>query len=213
MPSKTEICNQAISHLAIGKEIGNVETERSQEAAACRRFYETTRDEVLRDFPWPFATSIVALAKVADNPNDEWTISYRYPSDCLMMRRVLSGTRNDTQDTRVPNKVGQDASGLLIFCDRDSAQLEYTVRATDELRYPADFVSAFSLLLAAKVGKRLTGGDPFKLTERALQLYEIAISKAMKNALNEQTPDRTPESEFLRERGGIDETLNRWPSN
>lgn len=207
MASKTEICNQAISHLAIGKEIGNVETEKSQEAAACRRFYDTTLDEILRDYPWPFATKMVTLALVQDTPNQEWRHSYRYPPDCLMLRRVLSGRRTDVSESRVPTKVAKDEAGLLIYCDQDAAQIEYTARVLDPLRYPPDFVSAFALLLAAKTGKRITGGDPFKLTERALELYALAISKAQKNATNEETVDRTPApSEFERERGTNDGT-------
>ena len=76
--SKTEIANLAISHLGIGKTIANLELEKSQEAIACRRFYDTVRDSSLRDFPWPFAGKIQALALVSN----EWLYAYQYPSDC-----------------------------------------------------------------------------------------------------------------------------------
>src|SRR5665648_440114 len=98
MSSATEICNMALGHLASGKEIANLETERSAEAIACRRFFDSARDAVLRDFSWPFATKIKALSLIEEDPNSEWAYSYRYPTDCLNFRRILSGTRTDTRD-------------------------------------------------------------------------------------------------------------------
>src|SRR4051812_32897245 len=94
------ICNMALGHLAVGKAIGAL-TEASQEARACLRFYEQARDEVLRDFPWPFATTVEALALVAVQPTTEWGYSYRYPLNCLALRRIPSGVRNDTRGTTV----------------------------------------------------------------------------------------------------------------
>ena len=72
MATETQISNIAISHLGIGLEIQNLETENSAEAKACRRFYETSRDAVLGDFEWPFATKIIELNLVEEGPNTEW---------------------------------------------------------------------------------------------------------------------------------------------
>jgi hypothetical protein len=200
MASETEIANLALSHLNIGKEIANLETEKSEEAGACRRFYDTARDETLRDFAWPFATKFVTLAPVADNPTTEWGKSYRYPSDCVFFRRILSGLRNDTRQSRVPYKVTQDAAGLLIFTDLADAVAEFTIRETDPSKYPSDFTMAFSMRLAALIAPRLTGGDPFKVGERAMRLYQIEIERARATAFNEQQNEEPPESEFIRAR-------------
>jgi hypothetical protein len=198
--STTAIANLAISHLGIGKEIANLETERSSEAQACRRFYETARDVTLRDFPWPFATKINAIGLVEEDPNDEWGFSYRYPTDCLMLRRILSGLRNDNRQSRIPYRVTRDDSGLLIYTDAEDAELEYTIKETDVGRFPADFTMAFSFLLAGYVAPRLTGGDPFKLGQRALELYQIELSHARLTAMNEEQSEELPDSEFIRTR-------------
>jgi hypothetical protein len=59
--SDVEICNLALSHLAIATEIATL-TERSKEAQACNRFYAQVRDECSATFrgrsprrspPWP----------------------------------------------------------------------------------------------------------------------------------------------------------------
>lgn len=198
--SNTEIANLALSHLSSGKEISNLETDRSQEALACRRFFETARDAVLRDFAWPFATKIADLGLVEETPSDEWDYSYRYPTDCVKLRRVLSGTRNDTRDSRVPYKLISDDAGSLIYVDTENAQCEYTARITDPGRYPPDFVMAMSCRLAAYIAPRITAGDPFKLGKRAMDLYEYELGLAKASAMNEEQAEEDPDSEFIRAR-------------
>lgn len=59
---------------------------------------------------------------------------------------------------------------------------------------------AFSFRLAAYIAPRLTSGDPFKMSERAMQLYIIELTNAQATALNEQQDEQSPESEFIRSR-------------
>lgn len=200
MASKTEIANMAVSHIGASIDIANLQTEKSEAAAACRRFYQPALKEALRDFPWPFATKIDALALIEEDPNDEWAYSYRYPSDCMFFRRVLSGVRNDTRQTRSPHKIAQDDQGWVLYSDREDAQGEYTVYVNDPSRYPPDFIMAFSLLLASYIAPRIAGGDPFKMGERALRIYAYSIGKARSNSVNEQQDEEPPQSEFINAR-------------
>ena len=198
--SKTVIANLALSHLQVGKEIADLDTENSEEANACRRFYDEARNKALRDFNWPFATKITSLVELEERPNDEWGYSYRYPSDCVNMRKILSGIRNDHRQSRVPYRVAKDDSGLVLFCDLYAVQAEYTERVEAVELYPPDFVLALSYLLAKYVAPRITGGDPFKLGDKADANYMAEISNARANAMNEEQPDDLPEAEFIRER-------------
>jgi hypothetical protein len=200
MSSETEISNMAISHLGVGKEIADLDTETSAEAKACRRFYDIARDTVLRDFQWPFATKIASLGLVESDPNTEWDYSYRYPSDCITLRRILSGVRQDTLDSKVPYKIAQDSSGRLIFSDEENASVEYTVKVTDPAKYTPDFTLALSYRLAVYIAPRVTRGDPFKLMEKAMGMYMDIIGDAKANAYNEEQDDVKPESEFIRAR-------------
>jgi len=201
--SETELCNLALSHLAVAGvtfEIQDLDTEKSKEAQACRRFYAQARDEVLRAFPWPFATVIDNLALVATAPNVEWAYSYRYPSDCLMFRRILSGFRTDALDSRIPYRLGRDASGELVFTDMDSAQGEWTTQVTNVGAFAPDFVQALAFLLASYIGPRVAGGDQYKLADRAYQLYQRSLGVARANAFNEEQADPPPDSEMIRAR-------------
>jgi len=198
--SKTEICNLALSHLGIGEDIANVDTEQSTEASTMRRFYDIAKDECFRDFNWPFATKFAALALVEEDPTEEWAFSYRYPSDCLRLRRVLSGLRNDNRQSRVPYKIGQDEQGLLIYTDMEDAEVEYTVISDDPSIYPVDFTMALSYKLAVYTAPRLAKGDPFGLAAKSAQAYVLYMNKAAGTALNEQQDEEDTEAEAIRSR-------------
>ena len=185
MASITDICNLAISHLGISKDIANVTTEQSAEAKACRRFLDIARETVLKDYNWQFATKMATLNLVEEDPNYEWAYSYRYPSDCLYARRILSGFRDDTDLTRIPYKITQDSTGILIYCDTENAILEYTLNTENIDLFSSDFKVALSYRLAHYIAPRITAGDPFGLGDKALQKYVLEIQRASANAFNE----------------------------
>lgn len=198
MATQISIWNQALSHLGHGKEVA-ITTENSAEANACRRFYATVRDTVLSEFPWPFTTKIADLALVEEDPTDEWAYSYTYPVDCLMDRRILSGSRNDSRQTRVPYRVVASATGTaLIYTDMEDAQLEYTMKADEPTYYPADLRLAMSMLLASMIAPRVTGGDQYKLGPRALQLYDLFMQRVKARAATQGQVDEEVDAEWTR---------------
>ena len=191
----------AISHLGIGKEIANVETEQSEEANACRRFYEESKEATLSDLDWTFATSFAVLNLITVNPSAEWNFSYRYPVDCINIRRILSGLRDDTQASRIPFKLLKDNQGLIIYTDKELAEIEYTDNVVNTELFSSEFNLALSFRLASLIAPRLTGGDPFKMKAEMLNQYTLEMSKAKKKNLNEEVSDRQRESEFITTRG------------
>lgn len=201
MSSRTEIANLAISHLGQGKEIANIDSERSAEAATMRRYFDIVVENTLKDFDYSFSNVTEVLNLVEESPNDEWAYSYRFPTDCIKPLRILSGIRNDSRQSRIPYKIGKDSVGKLIYCDTEDAELEYTQRVTDTSRYPADFVLAVSFLLAAMAAPRLLGEDPFKMGQRALEMYTAFKGKAEVADANDDQQEEPPEAEAIRARG------------
>lgn len=196
----TEIGNLALSHLGMSHTVTDLENEQSIEAKVLRRFYEPAMNTCLRDFPWPFATGFFALGLVEEQPNEDWGYSYRYPSECLHVRRILGQSRNDTRNTRVPYKIGSDNQGKLIYTDQQDAEIELTKPITDSTIMTDDFKMAFSFLLAHYAAPSITKGDPNKLGARAKDNYLEEISSAKSAAVNEEQVDNLPESEFVRGR-------------
>jgi hypothetical protein len=193
----------SISHIGSGKEISDIDTESSEEAKACRRYYETALKSTLRDFNWSFARRVVALGLVEDmssQSTEEFTYSYRYPSDAVKIRRIKSGMRNDTRQSRSVFWVTSDDTGRLIYSNEENAEAEYTKHITDTLLYPDDFTLAFSYKLAALIAPRLSSGDLFGMKDKMQRYYEIEISTAESNGLNEDQDDELPDSEFVRVR-------------
>jgi hypothetical protein len=208
----TDLCNEALSHLGVSVEITSLDSDKSKEAKACRRFYDRTLDELLRDFPWGFANVIEPLALVEDftGLESDWLYSYRYPADAVAIRRLfLDGAGRPLNDlARTPYTFGRDGAGVLIMSDLASATVEYTIRETDTTRFPADFAVAFTHLLAHKIGPRVAG-DRVQLVAAQYPLYQAALDKAKANAMNEQRADREQDGEILRSRGvGADD--RRW---
>lgn len=198
---KVSIANIALSHLAVSSEIADFDADPTTAGQTLRRLWDLTRDEVLRDFPWPFATASDALALVETDPNTEWGYSYRQPAGVITFRRILSGVRNDTRQSRVPFRIFSDDAGNLIYTDAANAVGEWTKRVTNTELWPPDFAMAFSFLLANRIGPRVAG-DRVKAIADAEAHYYRTIPKAKVNAANEEEFDEEPESEFQRARDG-----------
>lgn len=203
----------ALSHLGVGYQISNLETERSEEANAIKSFYNTAREFIQSNFPWPFLTKSELLALVEEDPTDEWNYSYRYPSDCLKVRRIFSPIRNDYRQSRVPYLMYRDDTGKLIYTDQEDARIEYSAELTEEEKWPADFILAFSAILAFYVAPRLTKGDPFKMRKDMLELYLSQLRSAEQRSLNEEQAEEVPLSEFQRAREADDfyPFIDTWP--
>jgi hypothetical protein len=200
MASEVEICNLALSHLGVGKEIADLDNENSEEAAACRRFYQPTIEKTLQEFPWPFATRFADLALVEEDPTEEWAFSYRYPSTCLKIRRIRSGARQDSAQSRAAYRIASDDTGKLILTDFEDATIEYTWVPEDTGLFDPLFVEAVSYYLAFQIAPRVAGGDPFKLGERAAALYQATMARAQASALREQQDEVPLEAEHIRGR-------------
>lgn len=204
------IWNQAISRLGISTEIQTT-AEDTAEANACRRFFEQCRDEMLEEYPWPFAKVTVALQLVTTAPTTEWGYAYGYPSNCLSLRRILGAARNETRQTRVPYLLGRHAvtGAPLIYTDWPNAVAEYTQAITDTTAFSPLFVQALSYKLAMNIGPRLMAGDPFNLVAKAEQRYRVAMTTTATSDANEEQPEVAPESEFIRAReGGLTNTAS-----
>lgn len=204
------ICNMALGHLKITRQIANLVTDLSNEGLACRTFYAIGKQKMLEDFKWPFATTQGALAEVQANPfpydsfgDSEYAYSYEYPANAVNFVRILSGIRNESRLDRVPFRIFTNPTdGTKIICtDMSQAVGEWTTNVVTEDMLTAAYVLALSYYIASLIAPMVTGGDPFKLGERAKANYDKCVIDAQANALNEEQIEKEPESEFVLARG------------
>lgn len=210
--SLTEIANLAVLHCGVSKPIGNIQTEKSPEAQACRTAVDICRQTTLRRHPWLFAKKF-ANPPIVSGPNPmatiEWTYSYRLPADCLHMVRIVSNRlNNDTRQSRIPYTMVDDDSGALLYTNWPGVggqvpiTVEYTFDNQNIAQWPSDFCMAMSYYMAYVIAPVLTSGDPYQMQQKLLGLFDKAISMASNSNSNEEQRPEEPQSEFVRSRDG-----------
>lgn len=194
MPSVVQICNIALTRIGQSQLIDSL-SEQSIAAQLCVLHYEACRDELLRDFPWPFAVRRVTLADLG-TPPDGWSYRYRYPVDCIRALRVSTpGIRQPTHAQRVPFEVVHAEGGRALLCDQSPAELVYVGRVEDTTYFDPLFVSALAWRLAAELAMGLQASAANY--QAAFQQYRLTIDMARVNAFEESEEGVPPESEFI----------------
>jgi hypothetical protein len=199
--SQVSICNKALARIGVGQRIAAI-TDNTANARACAAIYDDVRQSMLRERPWPFAQRYTALAVVAENPNPEWRFAYRYPASYLKVYRLINesltvpGSGNIYQrlgltytpsySQQNPWQTGSDTQGLLIYTDLASAIAVGTWDVDDEGQWDPMFGDAYAWRLAYEIAPSLT--KDAGITDRAVQMYEMAVQRAMASALNEASP-------------------------
>lgn len=207
----SEIVNMALGQLGSKMSVVNFATDTSNEASCARVYYCQAVREILEDFPWPFATVQQKLNLVEWFFSRERRFAYAYPANCIIVRRLFSPlgyNRNDDVQSRQKYKIIQTQNPAnptqqvkVILADLPDLHVEFT--GDDEIvsNFSAGFKAALSFKLAAYMAPRLTGGDPYKLGDRALALYKQALATAETHAGNEQIDDDPRLGEFIDQRG------------
>lgn len=162
MSNETEICNISLGILK-AEPIISYDTDVTTRAKWCRAFYPTTRDAVLRAYPWSFAIERKALAVDPTAPIFGFEKKFGLPDNpyCL---RVL-----ELDDEDIDWKV----EGRFLVCDNDTVSIKYISRVMDTSLFDSMFVQALATRLAAVLCKPITGS-----TDAALwQLYASMVQE------------------------------------
>lgn len=167
-----EICNLALGRIGV-EEINRMD-ESSQAARICTRYFDFTRQNVLRRFPWTFATKRVQLAQLNETTPD-YRYVYQYPADALAVRLMYNdsfiGLPKDNY-FRIMSGTG----GRKIYSNIADAHIEYTADIKDSEVFDSQFVEAFSWKLAAEMAFVLTGN--MNLATNAIQAYNAYFTEA-----------------------------------
>ena len=178
----TTICNLALSKIGARKVIDI--DEESNEARACKVFYNEVRDDVLRSHRWNFAIDRVTLTQIASEPAFGWRNGFEQPTDCL---RVFEVNGWD-----VSRREGRwEIEGRLVMVDEDIADIRYIRREVDCNLYDSIFVEAFATKLASAITMPINGNG--QMSVELLKQYEaVTGSKARKIDAMESRPTRRP---------------------
>jgi len=208
MPSVTDHCNVALSHIGADAVVVSISPpDGSVEAGHCARFYPIARRELIESHPWSFTKTRATLAEVT-NPSTIWTHAYAMPSDCVKPLRVLSLTDFDAyllswdydasgrsalasidEHTGVPFDI---ESGVLLTHEPE-AVLIYQRDITDTTKFSPLFGSALGYLLAGYLAGPIIKGMEGARTGATLREQGFGLlAKAAASDANASTEQIEP---------------------
>lgn len=234
--SEVSIVNSALNRIGSTQQITSF-NDNSIEAAQGALIYPNERNKLLSTFPWPFAEAYYDLTEVAGpettsaRANAQWLRSYRYPPDCLKMRRVVikpqpvgsslpqtTGTsginywynepwRRAVGDAYpVSYGLGSDATGKLIMSDFYSTYgltAIYTQAVSDPSQFETDFADALTWEVASELAMGLAYSDAKR--DHADKMAEKSLRMAIvtaQNSMSSDIPWLRRQSEVIRARWG-----------
>jgi hypothetical protein len=215
---EAQICNKALIRIGVKTYIDDLATDQSEEAEACNILYADTRDSLLKQFNWPFATRRAVLAQLTNEKRGGWAYCFQFPADCLKARYIWpdglsqvlytpvqpsallgiwTNPRTPRVDQRVPFAVEKQtySEAMMILCDYSTPTLVYTSKTSDVAQFSALFTDALSWMLATDLAMALTlQPDRYKL---AKEEATAALKLCQAESLNEAQEDVPPDSEII----------------
>ena len=148
----------------------------SPEAKVMKILYYGSRDAVLEEAEWTWATRRFLPAKSTSQPEWGWESEFPIPSDIL---RVTQVDRNGYIGAGMNrNPADHEVEGRKILCNEDVIYCKGIRRVDDEGIYSPLFAEAFEYKLATKACLPLTESNTKMQTMAGLYVDAIAKAKS-----------------------------------
>ena len=200
--TKAKIFNLALGALLLSRRITDTDTETTNEVKILNLHYDTALLATLADLNLDSTSTQVVASLLEEDPNDLWSYSYAYPSDCAFFRRIQTAALSDNRTTHVDKRVAIKGGVKCIFTNQTDAIFEYI--STD---VPIDTLSATAGLaiayrLASMSAPLVTGKGAKALMESIEKKYAMIKAEAQEQDRLENFVFVAPEteSEFVQAR-------------
>ena len=194
-----EVANLVLREIGYPRPISDI-YEGSRASRAVLDIYSETRDEVLREHNWPFATRDLALAAVSgQTPPAGWLYEYAFPADCIRLRNLKPSSIPNPNFDPAPilfaewNDNRLSPAAKVILANSSPAIAVYVARITD----PSTWEPGFLTTLTSRLGNRLEPllrGAAKKETDNAEIKAEWASAVSSINPPNDAMPEWLPRS-------------------
>lgn len=171
--SRAFIYNVALNCLALSATVQNI-NQTDAATTVLNNFYETARDQVLKDFDWNFANSYRELSLTGNIPqNPKFLYEYDYPNDCVFAREIIPYADSDIVEFEIAaNSTGQ----RVINSNMTPAVLRYTKYVENETFFSSEFVMALCWYLSFLAAPAITGNR--SIQSDCLAVYTSMLAKA-----------------------------------
>jgi len=173
-----DVCNLALAYLGNTQSIGSM-AEQSVESVLCGRFYNLTRESLLKQYAWNFAVKTEPLVLTTET-DDVYGFVYEYPGDCL--RALLVGTAgagNVVNDYAVRTVDDNGTMIKRVACDVENARIQYVFDLQTEEDMPSEFVDALALALASRLAMPMSSAPQITQTVSQQAAYALENAKRM----------------------------------
>lgn len=191
--SPVDICNLALDYLGQENGVTDIDAPTTEEETVAARWYDTTRQQILRKFTWNFAKKRAILAPSADVPAFEYSAAFPLPSDCLRILSVGTDALSYLRQYDLENRrilVSEATTGKLY--------LKYIYDAVDVSKFDPLFINILTLQLALNMGYKYT--LKASVVQRVNELLGIEERKAISVDAQERPPRRIERSSVMADR-------------
>ncbi len=171
--TKAKIFNLALKNLRISQTLqSTLQTDRN--TIILNEYYESARDEVLKDFDWNFANAYRNLTPTGNiSQNPYFLYEYDYPNDCLFARELVNTTGAELLEFEV---AVTETMQKVINTNHSPAILRYTKIVTNESFFPVEFTMALSWYLAFLSAPSISANR--SLQSDCLNVYNSVLKRA-----------------------------------
>lgn len=201
MASQLAIFNMALGRIGSSIFIQSID-ERSNQNSVCSRFYADVRDRVLSELDWGFARKFAELQDIGTPPVG-WQYRYRYPIDCLAVRRIIDANGYEVLSWEVVDDENSGGLALVANAYRLPAlpfTVQYTARMQNSDLFSQKFTTCLIWALTLEIAMPLSAKPEY--IKEAGPAYALALTQAMAQDQNEKKENihEQNESEFERAR-------------
>ncbi|MCD7878514.1 MAG: hypothetical protein LUG16_01115 [Candidatus Gastranaerophilales bacterium] len=171
--TKAKIYNMALKNLRVSVSIQNT-NQTDKNTLVLNEFYDSAREQVLKDFDWNFASSYRELSLTGDIPqNPKYLYEYDYPNDCVFVREIVPYTQLNIIEFEV---AASSSGNKVINTNITPVVIRYTKSIENETFFSSEFVMAFCWYLAFLAAPSITGNRSIQMD--CFNVYTSILAKA-----------------------------------
>lgn len=171
--TKSKIFNIALKNLRVSVCIQNT-NQNDKNTIVLNEFYDSAREQVLKDFDWNFASSYTELSLTGYIPqNPKFLYEYDYPNDCLFARELISYKDENIVEFEIASNINGQK---VINTNITPAVIRYTKSVENETFFSTEFVMALCWYLAFLSAPSITGNR--SIQNDCLNIYTNILAKS-----------------------------------